>query len=350
MSSFPVLVGITTYVGSSNQPVVSLTSLTGGIGSAPIEGDTVIAFWGAAMNSNRNLSILTEDYTQLGKENMAGSGVINRSELTCYAKRMGATPDTSVQFTAGSGSSGNSWFATVLVFRGVNADTVLDVARTFNAVRDTRVPVIPAITPVTSGSLVVCGAISSHKGGLLPLSGTALPNTIPTQRDIANETHTDGSMFVYWGNWNGSPFAGETLSISGNSVEDSYVAFSFAIRPAPSAEPPPEGTFALNGAGSLTFIGGSPTSGTFGLSGAGGLTFFGGSPTSGTFALPGSGELTFTGRSPANGTFSLPGTGELTFTGRSPTGGMFELAAQGGLVFAGDEQTSGKSYMYYYLR
>jgi len=152
----PRFVGYASAVSLGNgTTTISLTALTGGIASAPSEGDIVIVC--AHHTSTTIPEMSTSGYTT------AASGSANDTEdsglLVAY-KFMGGTPDTTAVLS-GNTISGDARTAIAFVFRDVDATTPLDVTPTVSQVINTVLADPPSITTGTGGK----GAILMGIGG-----------------------------------------------------------------------------------------------------------------------------------------------------------------------------------------
>lgn len=128
---------------------LSLTSLTGGIGSAPIADDLVIVAIGTGDSSDQNISISTPaGYTEIVdiyKDSIFGTD----ANLGVYWKVMGGSPDTSVTIP-----SLTAVRAAVYVLRGVDTTTPLDATTTTDTGPSGSASP-PDITTVTANAMVV---------------------------------------------------------------------------------------------------------------------------------------------------------------------------------------------------
>ena len=104
---------------------VSLTSLIGGIGSAPEPDDYVVAVFGTASTVDRTLSITdgTTAYTLVGNELYANDNF--DLNLRVAIKKMGPTPDSFVRFGP-TQAVNDAGVIGVLVLRGVDPTTFVD--------------------------------------------------------------------------------------------------------------------------------------------------------------------------------------------------------------------------------
>ena len=212
------------WAGTLSDSVISLTGLTGGTDSAPIEGDLVIFQYSVGSNSGTpSISVVTSGYT-----NLISSQFANDSYDTTQIggrKFMGSTPDTSITMSSTTSTSfGGS--ASIIVLRGVNQTTPLDVAVTVATGINTGRPTPPAITPVTSGAWIVCMASS---GSVAPALFTSdLPNFITAFAgdSVSNATGAGAQE------WAGGTFTPTQWGGNNTSSNSSWCAFTAAFRPA----------------------------------------------------------------------------------------------------------------------
>lgn len=141
----------------TNPLVLSLTGLTGGLGSAPIENDLVILFVSSCNTTTRTITF-PGDWTPAGAVFVNGAGRDLNARVAW--KVMTATPDTSVSITT-SGVSGNPTGVGAIVLRGCNTTNPFEVGKGPTAATNTagRVPNPPSQTPTGPNAMIfVCGA------------------------------------------------------------------------------------------------------------------------------------------------------------------------------------------------
>lgn len=186
----PVFVGGVAYSGSGNttdNQSYSLTSLTGGIGTAPQAGDVVIAAY-AETTDNVDLSMsLGTGYTELF-EAYDGAGDLN---YAVYYKVMGDTPDTTFVNPTGQQASTNGWALAIHVWRNVSKTAPISasgytVGTSFS---------LPTVTANYSSSAVIVVAAAGDSGGLdaTVISTTGLANEYPA---LGNDTY---DSLIYMG-------------------------------------------------------------------------------------------------------------------------------------------------------
>jgi hypothetical protein len=213
--------------GGSSDYNIDLTSLSGGIDSSVQEGDLVIVAVGIARLGTANPGVVTSGYTEVANL------FANDSRDTSFSvnwKVMGATPDTSVTVT-GSGSISYPSVAVVHVWRGVDTTTPMDVTPTTATGTNSAIPDAPAITPVTTGAVVVTAGLAS---------GTNEDHSVTAPTGYENQVNTSfrpatGSAIIGIASkaWSGAgaedPAAWTDWE---TSTGESWCAVTMAIRPA----------------------------------------------------------------------------------------------------------------------
>lgn len=153
------------FVGStttSTSGSLSLTSLTGGIASAPAEGDIVFV-------AVSNFGFFDQDISVSGYTEVAdvyGNSALYDTNLGVFYKVMGATPDTTVTI-----SIFLDFTAVVYVLRGFNPSTIADVTATTASTTNTGIPNPPSITTASDDTLVII-----FSGSVITASGWTAPS------------------------------------------------------------------------------------------------------------------------------------------------------------------------------
>lgn len=224
-----VYVGGATGQGTAGSFSVSLTGLTGGIGSAAQVGDLVLVIAGCpSFGGATNVAgVESVGYTEIAN---LYSDQTRDCDLSLSYKRL-TTAETSVT-CSGSGYANYAAGAAVHVWRGVDATTPLDVTPT-TAVGPGRGITHPPIEPVTAGAEVVLAgmaAATSAFGGAVPPSGFG------NRQFVSHDPGTAVGLGLASAPWSGS---GEVdpgwWTGSGSSSGDSYAAVTLALRPAGAA-------------------------------------------------------------------------------------------------------------------
>lgn len=230
-----------TYVGGTSGSnndgsnyAVSLTSLTGGAGSAPIAGDLVIVATGFAGTSDSNPGVTTSGYTELTDLYSDDS---NDSNFSVNWKIMSVSPDTSV--TAISGVSTHAGVTVIQVWRNADSVTPIDVTTTTATGTNGRDFDSPEITPVTSGAVVLSMGGAAHSASVtttLTSEPTGYSNVVFLAKSGTNQSFTAGLASKAWTSGAEDPAAWD---ISGNSNSDAWCAATVVLRPliVPSTSP-----------------------------------------------------------------------------------------------------------------
>ena len=214
----------------------SLTSLTGGLAAAPIEGDiVVVAFTGAFSSGSAPVLTVTGNnsgsYAAVAGSPVTGTDSVDATLSVFYAVQ-GATPDTEIS-RSGLGLSSRGGAIAVHVWRGVDPDVPLDVTPTTATADNIGRPTPAGITPVTEGAVAIA-------------SGSASASTNFTSGDLDNFITVFGSAtipgLIGCGSraWAGSGAMSFTQWGGGTtSTSASWSAITIALRP--------EGDPAVNG-------------------------------------------------------------------------------------------------------
>lgn len=219
-------VGGTTYVNDADAtPNVPLTSLTGGLASAPAAGDIVIvALASGSAGTNRNIS--ATGYTEVA--DLYSDDTQDANMYVGYKVLSGA--DTVIDLDNDGGSLTAS---AVHVWRGQNA-TPLDVTSTTATGIDTARPNPPSITPTTAGAVVIvmgagCSA-GDDSASPLTQSGSELSNF----RAASENNGTTRTVHVAIGSkaWTSGAFDPVAFTGAAADATDSWCAVSLALRPA----------------------------------------------------------------------------------------------------------------------
>lgn len=215
---------VTSAAGGTTNVSISLTTLTGGLASAPAAGDLVIVSF-ATNGPLGDITYRITGYTQVAD---LYSNDTYDTNLQVGYKIMGATPDTTVTITGGSGSSSSPLAATVSVWRNVDAITPLDVNSTTVTILNTAIPNPPAILPLTTGSRIVVVGGAGHVGSTASFTASYLSNFITIG---ANGTYdcSIGTGHIAWSAGIYDP-AAWTYSTT-DSTNNSAAAVTMALRP-----------------------------------------------------------------------------------------------------------------------
>ena len=228
-SSIQYVGGTTGVASGTGSQAVSLTSLTGGVASAPSPGDLVIVTHAICSNTTSRSQSATGNnsgaYTNILQTYQDAAAGYDSNYLFAY-KIMGATPDTSITLLGKLTSTfGSSW--TIQVWRGVHQTTPLDVAAQTWTSNTIAQPNPPSITPVTAGAVVVaCGGAGDPNCSLF--TSLDLSNFL-TVRDNQSYDAVTGMGSVLWG---GGAVDPATWGGGNTSGVNTSAAVTIALRPA----------------------------------------------------------------------------------------------------------------------
>lgn len=213
------------FAGTTSNVVISLTSLTGGIASAPAAGDLVIVYFGTGSDVNRDLVVA--GYTEIVE---LYSNDIYDTNLAVARKFMGGVPDTSFTLTGGTLDTSDAGAVAVQVWRGVDAVTPLDVTRTTATGINSVLCDPPAITPITPGAIIVSGGAGAHdEEGSQTYSSSDLTSFISVGRSDTNSVTIGLGYHV----WTSGAFNPAAFTFSGSDDTNfSWAAVTLALRPA----------------------------------------------------------------------------------------------------------------------
>lgn len=293
----------------------SLTSLTGGVGTAPIEGDFVVVVLSHVGEFSASPYFTTSGYTE--QVDLLAND-IHDTTLVVGTKFMGATPDTEVVLDG----SGNSLYgSTVMVhaWRGVDPSTPLDVAITTGTGTSSGIANAPSITPLTAGAqILVIGAAAGTYSSYLQNTGSALSNFLSARNnDTYNVSSAMGSVA-----WTSGAYDPVAFTLAGaDDTAWSWAAATIALRPLAMPE-------ALPGSGSLTItseapamIFASPT--MYPDSGVLNIDFYEPSVEQVYVLSPGEGSLALTGEATSTvvyeNLYAQPGNFDLALSGQVPS-------------------------------
>lgn len=150
-------VGTATVSGSGASLSLPLSSLTGGIASAPSEGDIVFVLCGGSSSKGTvAIQMVATGYTEW--QAPTGRNDTYDTSISAYYKVQGGTPDTSVTVTNDSATFTIS--ARAMVFRGV--DTASLGKGALQGAANTGLPNLPSSTPTVDGSVLLDFAVAAH--------------------------------------------------------------------------------------------------------------------------------------------------------------------------------------------
>jgi len=211
---------------------VSLTGMT--TGSDPQTGDWVFVFAGA--NSQSSTLALTTSDPGWTTETAQAAAQTQRAYGVVFHKVMGGTPDTTLTITGNTLGSDEVEGSIVVVLRGVHATTPLDVAAVRAGGTSSPLPNPGAITPATSGALVLAFGVGACAPGSVftlgqPGSGLQYDTLIAPAGHASSQRAMALALGIYSG-WTSG--AVDFAAFTGSAVTSTaaWTAHALAIRPA----------------------------------------------------------------------------------------------------------------------
>lgn len=205
---------------------VSLTSLSGGIASAPAAGDLVIVAVNAATDQSRLMSF-PGDWTVISSVQSSDTHWTN---LRVAYKRMGTSPDTSV-VVSGSLFADFSISYAVHVWRNINEATPLDVTAQTNSALNTSSTNPPAITTATNNAVV----LAVGAGAFANVSPTAYSTPANLTNFTSTAAQDNNSTVIGMGSYiqaTAGTFDPDTFGGAPTSSAASSASVTLALRPA----------------------------------------------------------------------------------------------------------------------
>jgi hypothetical protein len=202
---------------------ISLTSLSGGLASAPAEDDIVIVCLGLGTQSLRNVSCSFGTLIATLSSDDSFDSVFH-----ARYKIMTSSPDTSISVT-GTGNVTDSLGYAVHVWRNIDTTTPLDVAATTATDINGAVPNPPSITPVTAGAIIV--AMGGAGGGTL--SNLTNPGSVTNFFQGWGADTQDGTAGIYsYESWTSGAYDPPAFGGGGGGGTSAWCACTIALRPA----------------------------------------------------------------------------------------------------------------------
>lgn len=186
--------GTFTPTTASTSTTISLTSLTGGIASAPSLGDLIVVTQGYASGSSNDLVFSS------GKA--LGRIYANDSDDTVFAffvkYALVAEDLTDVRFKTVNTSTTRNISVVVHVYRGATGYFVPSSDVASIGTTNTAIPNPPSITPTVAGSIIHVGAAAAHSDGVQTFTASYLSNFITNGGTDLGEDCTAGAGYVTW--------------------------------------------------------------------------------------------------------------------------------------------------------
>lgn len=225
------------FAGTTSDQTITMTSLTGGIASAPQAGDLVIVTFGVgggAGGGSFNASLVIQntsavDYTLIGSELNANDS--HDANLRVAYRFMPSTPETQFVLVGGTTNTSAAGAWTVHVFRGVDPATPMDVTAVTATGINGRRPNPPSITPSTSGAWMffagsgAASATDTFTAGYLSAFESA------TQSDSVSVITGAGYRA-----WTSGAYDGAAWGSGTTSTANSWCSVVCALRPSTTTE------------------------------------------------------------------------------------------------------------------
>jgi len=219
-------VGSRTYVaeGSASDMTVPLTTLTGGIASAPRAGDLVVVFVGAS-TENIDQTTTPTGFTSINEISVrrgfkSGSG--QTSNLRASLKVMGSTPDTDFVIPGGTGSTSNALAVSIYVFAKASSATP---AAANSSATDSH-PQPPSITPTFDGSIILCAG-HTHDSSVAVFTSSDFDDFITAISDDTNNGVIGSGRFE----WTSGAFAPAKFGSTSSEANAASTSISLVIIP-----------------------------------------------------------------------------------------------------------------------
>lgn len=209
---------------------VSLDSLTGGFSSSAADDDVcVVYFIGASVGSDANLALsYANGFTT--EADLYANDSYDTNLLVGYLVYSSTSGGDTLTLPNGTGGLQVSGLIILQVWRGVDTTTPIDVPTQGIATLNTSLPDPPAITPVTSGAVIIAGGGTST-GNSGAYQSSDLGNFITDFHDGPTSGIAIGGVGShYWtsGAFNPAQFTNiPTFTSRGNC------SATLALRPAP---------------------------------------------------------------------------------------------------------------------
>ena len=220
-------VGSRTYAagGSGNDMTVPLTTLTGGIASAPRAGDLVVVFVGASKRTTNQTTTPT-GFTSINEISAFKSftfGPGRASNLRASLKVMGSTPDTDFVIPGGTGSTSNALAVSIYVF--AKASSATPASANSSAIDSHPQP--PSITPTFNGSIILCAG-HTHDFSVAVFTSSDFDDFIT----VISEDSNDGVIGSGRFEWTSGAFAPAKFGSASGESNAASTSISLVIIPA----------------------------------------------------------------------------------------------------------------------
>lgn len=218
-------------LGTGTSGNASLTAIpaTGGGTLTVLDGDYVVVVTARIGGADSTLTVNSAGWDVIGPVLFAND--TDDTHFAVFAKRMGSVPDTTVSWTWSSWTRGCH---AIIVYRGVDATTPLDVAVVGTTGTNSTLINPGSIAPVTSGAVILVGGATVGNTDTLPIEIT----TIPAEYDWTDKINAAGgtgrhaALGVADKAWSSGPFDGSAWTCNESLGSSGWCAYAIALRPA----------------------------------------------------------------------------------------------------------------------
>jgi hypothetical protein len=291
-----------TLVGQNSQSSVNGADVDITLPTGTAADDIVLIVGGHGNDGGAAASISTSGYTTLDTASLANA----YSGIVAY-KRMGVSPDTDVVATGGGDASNGVAYA-VIVLRGVDTGTAIDITTT-EATGTTSGPNSPALTTVTNGAAIIsCFVHASNSDFFTPPSGYGNEEVY-----IQGEVNpiSVGLALSYL-----SPAGTENPGPWVSEDSGSWAAWTVAFRPAVPGIVS-DSVLAGTGTGTASLVGSVGSSAFFTMTGGSNTAIWVGQALddAGALSAAGTGTASFQGEGGGLGYFTMEQTATVSWVG-----------------------------------
>jgi hypothetical protein len=208
---------------TSNVTISLLGTLTGGSNTSPSNGDLVIVYFGTGSTADRNLVV--SGYTEVAE--LYANSTFDTNLVVAY--RVYSFGAGTITLTGGSLSANDAGAVAIQVWRGVDAVTPLDVTSTTATTTNSVLCDPPAITPITSGAIIVSGGAGAHNDGGDP---TFSSSDLTDFRTVGSNDTNDVTIGLGYKIWTSGEFDPAQFTFSEtDSTSFSSASVTLALRP-----------------------------------------------------------------------------------------------------------------------
>lgn len=207
---------------SGTSESVSITSLVGGLGGNPQDGDIVVVSF---MVPERPATLSVTGYTSLANIDSSDS---DPTSMWCGYKIMTSTPDTTL--TINTSVEVNKYVA-VHVWRGIDAGNPIDATTTTATGINTSVSNPPSITPVTEGAVILAVGAAAYRESLSVTSAPSGYSNLSVSDGDAG-AGIKGYSAISSNSWSGSGAEDPgSYSVTPINSRSAWCAATVALRP-----------------------------------------------------------------------------------------------------------------------